>query len=707
MGSLTQWLFSPDACDCDFLKLTQDNKPDEEAEQEQLCLNCGKRIASGRMGSLTQWVFRAETCSCQKEKFTPAPGEEFVPRIEPAFDETPSYEEPDSELTARLGLPERYSAIRMLGSGSLSKVYKCWDNMLSMPVAVKHLSSINLSAVEVVQFQEEAKATSTLSHPAIVRVLDFGATASAQPYMVMEYIDGKSVESLIQEHGPMPARVVARLMISVCAGMQHAHNNGIFHRDLKSSNLVIPLTGKDLVPVAKVIDFGIAAINRTGSEEITYQGHKIAGTPGYMSPDQLRGETYDERSDIYSLGCTMFEALTGRLPFIGRTSLQLLNQHASSVPPTLSQANAEIRYSDMLEGIVARALAKTKEERFQTMLEMSEALEGFLEEEQASTLYMKEEPAAPRRKGIALAAMIALVLAGATVAGGIMTGNRVIGEGKQAPIPQVSSEKPYVPQNLDDTISPIATHAFGLEGVTKKDQDLKLLDPKTKKLDLVGSDVTNDGIDYITDLPLESLRLDATKLTDEGIAKLAKIKTLRVLYIGDNPLLTAGGIKPLEALPNLRVLSVNAAPIGDEDLKALENFKALVFIDLGGTRVQGDGFVYLKQLPNLRSLYLTGLKLSKKGVKNLAELSNLEELEARGVEASDDLIEALLQMKNLHYLNLSETELANDQLAKLSRLKHLTTLRIERCPQLSTASLTRIAAQLPHCRVLDGRKREF
>jgi len=701
-GSLTQWLFSPDACDCDFLKLAA------EADQtgftsERLCSTCGKRITDRRKGSLTHWVFRAESCTCNKEEVLSSA--DFSPSRLPlpgsVSTRANSYE-PDIALTAQLGLPaDRYAAISLLGTGSGARVYKCWDLNLNKPVAVKLLAGIKMQDKDLVAFQNEARSTSALSHPSIVRVLDFGLNANEQPYMVMEFIDGQSLEVLIDQHGPMPVSVLVLIMISICSGMHHAHQSGIFHRDLKSSNIMIPLSGAG-VPIGKVIDFGVAAMRKGDATELVYQGHPIAGTPGYMSPDQLRGEDFDQRSDIYSLGCTMFQALTGRMPFRAKTSIDVLAKHANETPPPLVQANSDIDYPDKLEAIIVKTLSKKKEDRFQSMLELKAALEEFLEERGSQPTDAEDEPVAGGgfRKTLTIVGVVGGAIAIAGLAG---IGFNILA-GKTSQLDSTLEIKQPIPHSVDE----FATGAFHLDSVSMSDDKLKTLPRDTRELDLVASDVTDEGIKYIVDLPLTYLRLDACNITDAGLKQLNKIKTLQILFVGDNPNITRDGVSGLSELPNLDFISLNGSALSDDDLEVVSHMKTLRRVSLGAMKnVTGTGLVHLKSLPHLVSLRLSGIDFSPAGVKQLGELTRTEDLEARTAKIDGNFINALLAIKNLEALNLSETNLTDKQLLQLSQLKKLKILRVEKCPLLTPAGVSIVAKRLPHCTISDGRRSAF
>ena len=309
-GSLTQWIST---CTCDIADSIENEVP------IVLCKDCGKRVDKGRSGSLTQYIFRSDVCQCQKPNI---PDE--LKTFEPLYSTTQtiveeeSFEELDYEIS---GFPyERYTPLKELGSGVSSAVYLAEDKLLNKKVAVKmlHLTA----SKQLVAFHEEAKATSQLEHPSIVKLLDFGVSESEIPYMVLEYFRGESLESKLNQEGKLAWSECQKVFSDVLSGLQYAHENKIYHRDIKPSNIII-LQSIEQSSV-KIIDFGIAKVEEKGASD----EEDIVGAPLYMSPDQGLGRAYDARSELYSVGCVLYECLTGRPPFRGDTALETLSKHA-------------------------------------------------------------------------------------------------------------------------------------------------------------------------------------------------------------------------------------------------------------------------------------------------------------------------------------------------------------------------------------------
>lgn len=268
----------------------------------------------------------------------------------------------------------RFEISSFVGRGGMAVVYKAQHRQVDRTVAIKFLQkSYADEGVNLERFKREAKLVNSLFHPNIINMYSFGILDSGEPYLVFDYIDGVSLSERIQANGRLPQEQAANIFKQVCDGVGYAHENGILHRDLKPSNIMlIPgETGKDHV---KILDFGIAKLLpevEEHAQQLTQAG-EIFGSPLYMSPEQCQGEELDARSDIYAMGCMMYEALAGQVPLLGKNVLATMAKHISELPPRFSNLGIEI--TPRFEQIVFRALQKDRQERFQTMPELSAEL---------------------------------------------------------------------------------------------------------------------------------------------------------------------------------------------------------------------------------------------------------------------------------------------------------------------------------------------
>lgn len=275
-------------------------------------------------------------------------------------------------------LGDRYSAFEYISSGATSAVYKAHDAILDKTVALKVLK--RAEEKDLIRFQKEARAASQLEHENLVHILDFNVTPSNNAFLIMEFVEGHDLDSILDEQGHLPIQLALSIAEKISLGMIHAHSKQIAHRDLKASNIIVcdlenPESG------ITVVDFGLAkkqaqddtVVTQVGAELTTTSG-VIQGSPLYMSPEQARGQEADERSDIYSLGCIIFKMLTGRTPFEAEDLLTLLRMQAEEPPPGLSEIDEERQFPEELETMVAKMLEKDPADRHQSMTEVMENL---------------------------------------------------------------------------------------------------------------------------------------------------------------------------------------------------------------------------------------------------------------------------------------------------------------------------------------------
>ncbi|CAN5494762.1 hypothetical protein BH10CYA1_BH10CYA1_24480 [soil metagenome] len=276
----------------------------------------------------------------------------------------------ESQNRERIG---KYEVINEIGRGGMSIVYKARDQDLNRLVAIKLMisNSSKRENLNLLRFQQEARAVSQLDHPNIVKVHDFSTTDDGTPYLVMSYLSGISLADAIKTEGNFSLGRWLSIMIQACDALAHAHLAGIVHRDIKPSNFV--LAQENGVEVLKLVDFGIAK-NYLDDMSLTKTG-EVFGSPLYMSPEQCAGAKVDSRSDIYSLGCVMYEALAGKPPISGANSLETLQKHLTDKPDSLSKLKLQTENIQNLDPIVMRCLAKSPDDRYQNLEDLKTALE--------------------------------------------------------------------------------------------------------------------------------------------------------------------------------------------------------------------------------------------------------------------------------------------------------------------------------------------
>ncbi|MBL8799368.1 MAG: serine/threonine protein kinase, partial [Planctomycetia bacterium] len=282
---------------------------------------------------------------------------------------TPTVAGTDVLLGAQVG---KYRILRQLGQGGMGRVYEAEDAVLKRRVALKVLLETATDNEQATRrFLHEAQSIARLNHPNIVAIHE-ADERDGICFLVMELVQGQSAEARLRHDGPFPWREATRIMMAVCQGLAAAHAAGLIHRDIKPGNIM--LAGE----AVKLGDFGLAkAVEpvEPGAPALTGPGI-VVGTPDYMSPEQCRSEPFDERTDLYSLGAAYYALLTGKTPFRGETSFQVMMAHCSHPPPDPRHCNPDIPVG--CAAIVQRALAKQPAERYQHAVEMQLALEGLL-----------------------------------------------------------------------------------------------------------------------------------------------------------------------------------------------------------------------------------------------------------------------------------------------------------------------------------------
>ena len=284
----------------------------------------------------------------------------------------------------------RYRLERRLGSGGMADVWLAEDQELGRKVAIKMLHERYANDTQFVErFRREATHAAGLSHPNVVSIYDRGE-AEGSYFIVMEYVEGRTLKELIVTRGPCPVPVAISYVRQVLAALRYAHRNGIVHRDIKPHNVLVDHEGR-----VKVADFGIA---RAGSSQMTEAG-SIIGTAQYLSPEQARGAPVDESSDLYSTGIVLYELLTAHVPFTGETPVEIAMKHLSQVPAAPSTIRPEIPRD--LDLVVLRALAKEPADRYRSAKEMDRDLELVgrgdavgPETEEAATMVLRGESTA-------------------------------------------------------------------------------------------------------------------------------------------------------------------------------------------------------------------------------------------------------------------------------------------------------------------------
>ncbi|CAN5472208.1 hypothetical protein BH11CYA1_BH11CYA1_48100 [soil metagenome] len=319
-----------------------------------VCLNCNLPI--GRAGSMTLWLFQDSRCKCPSPGTnltnadslgtdlagTNLPGSE---QISSGQKSAKSFELSDRNSGAstsqagksptRMILNDRYQLIKAVGQGAMGLVYKAQDLVSKETVAIKlMLSDIAFNDVALRRFQREVHTAAELNHPNLARVHGYGQDMNGQSYIVMDFVDGQNLEDIIKQEGKLEYRTALNIFIQICEGLLCAHEHSVIHRDIKPSNVIV-LKDSSSEQVVKIVDFGFAkTIGSADAVRLTQTG-EVFGSPLYMSPEHCLGQELDGRSDIYSVGCLMYEALTGKAPLEADNVLATVAKQVKEEPASM------------------------------------------------------------------------------------------------------------------------------------------------------------------------------------------------------------------------------------------------------------------------------------------------------------------------------------------------------------------------------------
>ncbi len=339
--------------DFKLFESTGEHIDEQQKSSKGLCPLCKLPIRSLRKGSFTSWIFSNSSCTCYQRSES---GEEASHKHKRAQ---------STDISDTFPEIEGFDIQRVIGEGGMGTIFKARSNTLEGDLAVKVLKNEFANDVaSVKRFESEALAASRLSHPNMVNIHTYGCTTSGAPYIVMDYLDGANLSDTLLMHGPLVPEVASKIFVDIVEALQHAHAKGVIHRDLKPSNVFI--SGDLSHPQVKLLDFGIAKVFESvdrSTLELTQSGD-LFGSPLYMSPEQCLGDAVDSRSDIYSFGCLMFEALTGAPPFTGENPMRVLMKHVHEEAPRPKHTVDGRPISPDMMAIVSRCLQKSPADRY-------------------------------------------------------------------------------------------------------------------------------------------------------------------------------------------------------------------------------------------------------------------------------------------------------------------------------------------------------
>ncbi len=628
-------------------------------------------------------------------------------------------DEPPQIFTTELTvgqLSNTYNFIGQIGAGGMGVIYKAHHAMLNKDVAIKILHLVN--ELNVQRFQREAQAAYNLHHENVVAVHEFGVTEQGQPYMVMEFIDGKTLSDLIEERGALPIELCINIFKQVCNGISHAHSRGVLHRDLKPSNVMLT-DPESWSPHVRIVDFGIAKVldtNELGSGKLTRTGD-FMGSPLYMSPEQCLGKNVDLRSDIYSIGCIMFEALTGSPPLQGETSMETMLMQMNDKAPSLKEGSGGKTFPAWIERLVARALAKDPEERFRTVDELKKALEERVVADVKVPGQKDSGFTALKSLRIPIISAVALsVVAGLS---SLLIAPRPVKEESKMPSQVLAEQFPNLKPgkktdgNYDDfTLDPSVLSPPTHDEVVAR----YVADREQTKISTMGQIINDSALSGLKDrVDISTLELAGSKISDKALEHAHHLPLIKV-DINRNPKITnkvlnyikpdfleeldlsktsfnGAGIPALAKFQNLRTLALVSDHITDADLGSLKKLSGLINLDLSNNpKITDAALSVISKLPKLRQLNLTNTGISSKGLSELRDLRDLSVLNISDTKVDDRGLVAIQNLP-LTTFDLLNTAITDGALKGIAKIRTLRELGLQKVPL--TLDSMKLIASLP------------
>ncbi|HEY9760811.1 MAG TPA: protein kinase [Oculatellaceae cyanobacterium] len=577
--------------------------------------------------------------------------------------------------SAELLFEGRYRILSVIASGGMGTIYKGVQKSLNKVVAIKMLKTQDSAASTFARFKQEAKAASLLKHHNIIQVFDFGATTDGQPYMVMDFVEGTDLGTLIKTEKQLHPYEALQIFLQVADAMQHAHTTGVMHRDLKPSNIM--LTNLSGLPEVKIVDFGIAKFLKGHNETqaLTKTGD-IFGSPYYMSPEQTVNKDVDQRSDIYSLGCIMYETLSGTVPIAGKTAFETLMKHGSEKATPLSARCPKNFVSDDLQRVVMKCLEKEPSKRFQSMVDLKDALAATPEGKG------KRSPSLLKGNNLKLAIGVGAALLTAAVVGTVFFFVNTAQPSTNAATVELQLQQKIAERaKLDTDFSVDPTKAGETMG-SDAEQSNDLPEAQRPILLLNRRDALIE--DFVAQNPkATSIILKNCSISEAGIKALKKLKLAYLVLIEDGsrsseaPRLTDEVVTAIIAnQPYLQLLTLQNLDVSDDVLAPIDKLRYLKVLRLDNLdRMTGNG---LNKLPkSLESLAL--IKNHYIPPAEISAVANLQPLKTLILDASlvnDSALTKLTVLKNLTELNLDHCAVTDDTLSIIPKFKNLTTLSL-------------------------------
>jgi serine/threonine protein kinase len=574
------------------------------------------------------------------------------------------------ELPQGYVVGQQFRVRNTLGEGGMSYVYLCDDISLNRQVALKVMRvSAQSNEQAFMRFHREGQAVAMLSHNNVVKVHSLQFTEQDQPFLVMEVVQGVSLSQLLEISGPLKLPRALKFLAQICDGISHAHENGVIHRDLKLSNIMLINPDRSDERI-KILDFGIAKVVNETSVKMTQTG-EVFGSPAYMSPEQALGKTVDTKTDQYSLGCIAFELLTGRTPFAAENYLAVLMAHVQEKAPSVNEF-IQIPVPANVERTIARLLAKDPKDRFKNIDEVKKAFTGEMKVSKPLSINLKKHInfryiayAGAFLLCVGMVAAIALAMQPPKVSTVNKDARRLLPEDNALDIALDTADDGILggmymrSKNLSSFKSLLHGKKITDKGLTYLSQYPDLIDLSLENC----TNITPSGIATLAKLPLLFLDLDKTSTNDKALESIGTMKQLQKLTVDNCDAITDEGITHLVALSNLEHLSISDLRLlrGDA-LKSVAKMKSLKKLDMENDLI-GSGLPYLADL-RLTQLSISGSAPKPQELLSLTKLHTLEILRLDKDDVDEKTLLTLAKLPHLKELSVRKSSISKSTIDK-------------------------------------------
>ncbi len=531
----------------------------------------------------------------------------------------------------------RYRIISMLGKGGMGIVYRVEQVFLNKEFALKTIDKKLLSDATTRRFRHEARATFAVDHPNIVSVHDYGLLDDQTPFLAMELVYGRTLADELKIKTRLTMEEAIPLFVQVCLGLVHAHTSGVVHRDIKPSNIMlIDDATYGTEGSIKILDFGIAKFthHEAGEMQALTKTGEIFGSPLYMSPEQCAGTKVDHRSDVYSLGCVFYEALTGTPPFTGETALATMLMHQSEPILSLKEASLGEEFPSGLEQIVRAMLAKRPEERYQNLGVAAHDLAALARGDTSQISVVSTARDAVKkttenitvRKSDMLLQMIGIAILSALASAAITHWAQDSPQPQPHSISAIIEQVPKLSENIFATeagpdykasstelkrvdMSKIDNHTNIMQ--TMKEAKAQLADPRIVSIRLKDCTITQEVLVLLSQYPrIEALDIMDCEISNKDLGLLAKIPLQRISMIASN--FNDVGAEQLSKCAKLDTIKASSTFLTDAGLKHLANLKNLRQLKIENTKVTFKGVSDVCRIPNFRKIFIARCSLISK-----------------------------------------------------------------------------------------------